>query len=59
MCVVEYRTRQEVDAAQFREGLIAFEQGYNLLTVLSLSRIGQETYWKLKDEKGGLTAVVE
>jgi len=49
MCVVEYRTRQEVHAAQFREGLIALEQGYTLANVLSLSRIGQETYWKLKN----------
>jgi len=49
-CVREFRTRAEVDAAQFREGLIAFQQSYSLENVLSLSRIGQETFWKLKNE---------
>jgi hypothetical protein len=50
-CVVEYRTKLEVGAAQMREGLIAFEQGYDLLNVLSLSPLAQETYWKLRNEK--------
>lgn len=31
-----------------REGLLAFEQGYDLVNVLSLSPLAQETYWKLK-----------
>lgn len=58
-CVREYHTKAEVEAFQMREGLIAYEHGYNLQTVLSLSKVAQEVYWKLKDEKGGLTAVVE
>jgi hypothetical protein len=53
MCVVEYRTKMEVEAFQMREGLIAFEQGYTLANVLSLSPLAQETYRKLKDEKEG------
>jgi hypothetical protein len=36
-----------------REGLIAFEQGYDLANVLSLSPLAQETYWKLNNEKEG------
>ena len=56
-CVREYRTKMEVEASQMREGLIALEQGYNLSTVLSMSRLAQETYWKLKEE-GGLTEEV-
>jgi hypothetical protein len=47
-CVREFRTKAEVEAAQFREGLIAYEHGYDLQNVLSLSKIGQETYWKLR-----------
>ncbi len=47
-CVFEYRTKLEVEASQMREGLIAFEQGYDLANVLSLSPLAQETYWKLK-----------
>jgi hypothetical protein len=43
-CVVECRTKMEVEAYQMREGLIAFEHNYNLSTVLSLSKIGQETF---------------
>jgi hypothetical protein len=52
-CVVEYRTKLEVGAAQMREGLIAFEKGYDHANVLSLSPLAQETYWKLKNEKEG------
>lgn len=48
-CVREIRTALEREAYQMREGLIAFEQGYNLTTVLSLSKVAQETYWKLKN----------
>lgn len=48
-CVIEYRTKLEVEVSQMREGLIAFEQGYNLSTLLSLSKVAQETYWKLKN----------
>lgn len=58
-CVSEYRTKMEVEAFQMREGLIACEQGYNLQTVLSLSKIAQEVYWKLKNREEGLTAVVK
>ena len=58
MCVVEHRTKMEVEAFQMREGLIAYENGYNLQTVLSLSKIAQETYWKLKNEKEGLTTAL-
>jgi hypothetical protein len=50
-CVREYRTKMEVEASQMREGLIAFEQGYDIRNVLSLSPLAQETYWKLKNEK--------
>ena len=48
-CVREIRTALEREAYQMREGLIAFEHGYNLATVLSLSKVAQETYWKLKN----------
>jgi hypothetical protein len=47
-CVREIRTALEREAYQMREGLIAYEQGYDLLNVLSLSPLAQETYWKLK-----------
>ena len=47
-CPREFRTKEEVEAAQMREGLIAFEQGYDVPNVMSLSRIAQETYWKLR-----------
>ena len=47
-CVREYRTKIEVEAAQMREGLIAYESGFDLLNVLSMSKIAQETYWLLK-----------
>ncbi len=53
MCVVEHRTKMDVEAFQMREGLIAFEQGYDLANVLSLSKLAQETYWKLKNEEEG------
>lgn len=52
-CVREYRTEAEVEAFQMREGLIAYEQGYNLQTVLSLSKLAQEVYWKLKNGEEG------
>lgn len=51
-CVIEYRTKLELEVAQRREGLLAFEQNYNLRNVLSLSPQAQETYWKLRNEKG-------
>ena len=47
----EYHTKLQVETAHFRAGLIAFEQGYDLLNVLSLSPLAQETYWKLKNER--------
>jgi hypothetical protein len=50
-CVIEYRTKLEVEASQMREGLIACEQGYDLQNVLSFSPLAQETYWKLRNEK--------
>jgi hypothetical protein len=50
-CVVEHRTKLDVEAFEMREGLIAFEQGYDVANVLSLSPLAQETYWKLKNEK--------
>jgi len=53
MCVVEHRTKLDVEAFQMRAGLIAYEQGYDLPNVLSLSPLAQETYWKLKNEKEG------
>jgi len=49
-CVREIRTALEREAFEMREGLIAFEQGYDLANVLSLSKVAQETYWKLKNE---------
>jgi len=52
---IELRTKMEVQAAQMREGLIAYEQGYDLANVLALSKTGQETYWKLRE--GGKQAV--
>ncbi len=57
-CVKEIRSGMEREAYEMREGLIAFERGYSSENVLSLSRIAQETYWKLKGEEGGLTEVV-
>jgi hypothetical protein len=48
--IKEFRTKLEVEAAQMREGLIAFEQGYDLPNVMSLSRIAQKTYWKLRED---------
>lgn len=50
-CVREVRTVMEREAYEMREGLNAFEQCYDLLNVLSLSPLAQETYWKLKNEK--------
>ncbi len=47
----EFRTKMEVEAAQMREGLVAYELGFDLLNVLSMSPLAQETYWKLKNEK--------
>ena len=41
----------EVEAFQMREGLIAFEHGYDLLNVLSLSKIAQTTYRKLREKE--------
>lgn len=52
-CVREIRTALEREAYEMLEGLIAFEQGYDLATVLSLSPLAEETYWKLKNEKEG------
>jgi len=47
-CVREIRTALEREAYEMREGLIAYEQGYDLLNVALLSPLAQETYWKLK-----------
>jgi len=52
-CVKEIRSAMEREAFEMRDGLIAFQHGYNLATVLSLSKVAQETYWKLKNEKEG------
>lgn len=52
-CVKEIRSALEREAFEMRSGLIAYEQGYNLQTVLSLSKIGQEIYWKLKNGEEG------
>ena len=52
-CVREIRSALDREAFEMREGLIAFEQGYDLANVLSLSQLAQETYWKLKNEKEG------
>jgi hypothetical protein len=43
----------EREALEMREGLIAYQQGYDLLNVLALSPLAQETYWKLRNEKEG------
>jgi len=45
----EYRTKLELAAAHFRAGLLAYERGYDLQNVLSLSKVAQETYWKLRN----------
>ena len=44
----EYHSKTEVEAFEMREGLLAYEQGYDLRNVLAMSRVAQETYWKLK-----------
>lgn len=57
MCVVEHRTKMDVEAFFYREALRALEQGYDLRNVLSMSPLSQEVYWQLKG--GGLTEVVK
>ena len=49
-CPREFRTKPEVQAAQMQEGLIAFEQGYDLPNVMSLSLVAQEVCWKLRED---------
>jgi hypothetical protein len=44
---IEIRSALEREAFEMRDGLIAFEQGYDLANVLSLSPLAQEIYWKL------------
>jgi hypothetical protein len=48
-----HRTKMELEAFEMREGLIAFEKGYDLLNVLSLSPLAQETYWRSKNGEEG------
>jgi hypothetical protein len=50
--VREFGSKAEVNAMQFREGLLAFERNFDLQNVLSLSPLAQQTYWLLKEEEG-------
>jgi hypothetical protein len=56
-CVVEHRTRMDVEAFFYREALHALEQNFDEANVLAMSPLSQEVYWKLKG--GGLTQVVK
>jgi len=43
-CVVEHRTKMEVEAFGYREAEIALEKNYSLQVVLSMSPLSQEVY---------------